>query len=327
MLITDPLPEGSRLLVYMPFGSFLYGTSTAESDHDYKGVFIAPERDVMLGRAPKSIHSSTGPKDGKNSPDDVDVEWIELRQFIKLACEGQTVAIDMLHAKPDRWQTFNQEWMSLHNMRHEFHTRGLKAFVGYCRRQAAKYGVKGSRLSAVREVIAFLEAADRDEGPHPMPLCSYRHRLPTNEHVHWEDREDDKHFLVVCGRKLQDTLCAAQALVPLRKFAQNYGARAEAAARNEGVDWKAVSHALRAAYELRAIYTHGDIRFPLPEARYLRDVKQGKLDFLTEVGPELEASVAVVEYLSSVSQLPEQVDRSRWDDWTYDTMRAFYRRT
>ena len=41
---------------------------------------------------------------------------------------------------------------------------------------------------------------------------------------------------------------------------------AKKAAKNEGIDWKAVSHAVRCAYQMKSVYEIGDIRFPLKES-------------------------------------------------------------
>jgi hypothetical protein len=91
-------------------------------------------------------------------------------------------------------------------------------------------------------------------------------------------------------------------------FYQVYGERAKLAANNENIDWKAVSHALRAAYQVRQILIEGTIIFPLREAAYLRQVKEGKFDFQNEVSPMFENLMTVVEELSLKSDLPEKVD-------------------
>jgi len=89
-----------KTIVNMIFGSHLYGTDTPKSDKDFKGVFMPNYKDVLLGNIPKSINTSTNQNNIKNSSDDVDTETYSLHYFLKLACQGETVALDMLHA-PD----------------------------------------------------------------------------------------------------------------------------------------------------------------------------------------------------------------------------------
>lgn len=136
------------------FGSRLYGTDTPESDTDYKSVFLPTVDEILTGRIPKSITMSTGKHNDKNTKDDVDHESFSLHYFMQLLYQGQTVALDMLHGNVEEVTT--PMWRELKEHKHEFYTKNMKAFVGYARKQAAKYGVKGSRLDAAREALAFL---------------------------------------------------------------------------------------------------------------------------------------------------------------------------
>ena len=312
-------PAG-RVLVLMRFGSHLYGTDRPESDTDWKGVFLPPARDILLGRLPKTLTRSTSDSSTKNTAADVDVEWYFLHYFLQLATEGQTVALDMLHA-PDHWpEQSSPEWRELRAMRRLFHTRNLKAFVGYARQQAAKYGLKGSRLSAVagaRELLERAFAAKPDQR-----LSDLWDDLPVGEFVRKVEHHG-KRFWEVCGRQLQDTVALEQALEPLRRYEQSYGERAVLAKENRGVDWKAVSHALRAAFEVRSILTAGDIGFPLPERAELLAVKRGELDFLGVALPRLEAVIAEVEALSRESRLPRAVDTIAVDRWLETAVRRY----
>ena len=147
------------ILVNMVFGSHLYGTDTPKSDMDYKGVFLPSLEQVYLQKVPHSISTSTKKSEhDKNEAEDVDNEIYSLHYFLHLACEGETVALDMLHAPTKFYIESTGIWDELVANRHLFYTRNLKAFVGYARRQAAKYGVKGSRLAEAKAVVTFLKA-------------------------------------------------------------------------------------------------------------------------------------------------------------------------
>jgi predicted nucleotidyltransferase len=52
----------------------------------------------------------------------------------------------------------------------------------------------------------------------------------------------------------------------------------------------------------------------LAEADFLVKVKEGKLDYLTEVAPVLEGLMSEVEELASCSDLPDKVDMAYWTD-------------
>ena len=102
-----------------------------------------------------------------------------------------------------------------------------------------------------------------------------------------------------------------------------YGQRAALAASNQNIDWKAISHALRAGYQIEEIFTKGTISYPLCQAQYLKDVKLGRLDYLTEVAPTLEALMDKVEGLAKDCGLPEEPDFDYWDDFLCQTVEKF----
>lgn len=302
-----------NIIVKMKFGSHLYGTATPDSDTDYKGIFLPTMPEVLLGRIPKSLQENTKTDDEKNTAQDIDVEIYSLHYFIKLACEGQTVALDMLHAPNNMIAITSPIWKRMVKERHRFYTKNLSAFVGYARKQAAKYGIKGSRLSAVKSVIDFLELRNVE-----CKLSDVWEILPGGEHIYKHSatpENNDHRMLEVCGRKLPETAHISYALSVFGKYYANYGARAKQAANNENIDWKAISHAMRAAFQVREILTEGTMRFPLDEAEYLIKVKQGLLDYQTQAAPRLEALMSEVETLSQRSTLPEKVDRIFWDDF------------
>ncbi|KKM76762.1 hypothetical protein LCGC14_1376950, partial [marine sediment metagenome] len=128
----------------------------------------------------------------------------------------------------------------------------------------------------------------------------------------------------VCGRKIQETASIFYAHSVVENFYKHYGERARQAANNENIDWKAVSHALRAAFQVREILTTKNIIFPLKDAEYLKRVKDGKLDYQKEVAPKLDNLMDEVEELSLNSDLPMKVNKKYWDNFIVEQIRAYY---
>jgi len=311
-----------KTIVKTIFGSHLYGTSTLESDHDFKGVFLPSREQILLGKIPKSINEST--KSGnvnKNTSNDVDFEIYSLHYFVHLACEGETVALDMLHTPDNMIIEKHPIWDEIVLNRQKFYTKNLKAFIGYARRQASKYGIKGSRLNDAQRVLDFLE-------PYKIlykRLNNLWDELPTGEHIikHPPDQNGERMY-EVCGRKIGEKVYFAYAYDVVKQFVDNYGERARKAAANEGIDWKAVSHAFRAAYQVKQILTENTITFPLKEAQTLLLIKQGKLDYQSVVNPELNNLISEVEELSEKSNLPEKVDRNFWNNFIMDNLERYH---
>lgn len=299
------------------FGSHLYGTNTPESDTDYKGVFLPTKNQILLGKIPRQEQKHTNIKRGKkNTKEDIDYQIFSLHYFIYLACQGETAALDMLHATDKTIIEKHSLWDDIVKNRSKFYTKNLKAFIGYAQRQAAKYGVKGSRLNAAKIVIKYLESKGR-HGCSGVRLIDIWHKLPEGEHIY-----KHKDMYEVCHKKMNKTVTIGYALDIVNRFHDNYGDRAKKAAKNIGVDWKAMSHALRVAYQVRAIFTEGTIPFPLKQAGFIRNVKLGNWEF-SFVLKELEELIVECKELSEKSNLPEKVDIKFWDNFIINAMETY----
>lgn len=306
-----------QTIVKLIFGSHLYGTDTPDSDQDFKGVFMPSKEQILLGRIPKSFSEKTKhDNSSKNTSEDIDTETYSLHYFIHLACEGETVALDMLHAPDEMIVEKSPLWDLIVQNRERFYTKNLKAFVGYARRQAAKYGIKGSRLNDAQRVLDHLNKYIHEFGHEKLKI--WWDTLPAGEHIFkLPPDENGVRYYEVCGRKLGETISIENAQVVVSGFVKSYGERARMAAANEGIDWKAMSHALRAAMQVKQILTEKTLTLPFKEseAAFLRLVKRGKLNYQKTVAPTLEELITEVEALSLVSDLPEKVDRKFWDDF------------
>lgn len=307
-------------IVKMIFGSTLYGLNTFQSDTDYKGIFLPTSRDLILSKIPKQFQESTGSQHSKNSREDVDLEMYSLHFFLKMAYEGQTVVLDMLHAPPNMIIESSEIWKYIVTNRHLFYTKNLKAFVGYARQQAAKYGIKGSRLAAAKKILDYFNSFSCKLfylNP-PQTLSDVWDDIPEGEHIYKykpSPQNNNLRVLEVCGKKIQETAKLKYAFDIIDRFYQQYGERAKKAARNEGIDWKAVSHAMRAAFEVREILKKKTITFPLIDRDFLLQVKKGDLDYLTQVAPVLEDLMDEVENLTKISDLPSKVNQTFWEDF------------
>lgn len=318
-----------RQVMKCVFGSHMYGLNTPTSDTDYKGIFIPSAQSILAQDAPRNITHSTGSEMAKNGADDVDTEMFSLHQFIKLACKGETVAIDMLHCPDDMlvdkldWNV----WNYIRENRSAFYTTNMVAYVQYVRKQAAKYGVKGSRMASLLDIISTTQCAVIDYCTEKggmdwkdVRLHEIVDRLPTTSEfgiIETTDKKGEKvKFYQVMEKKFQYSLRVSELIDILKTIYSKYGARAQMAMENEGIDWKAVSHAIRAGEQIKEIYETGDLVYPLKKREFILDVKQGKLDFNTVVKPHLEQLLLDVEALADKHRkdgtLPESVDPAQW---------------
>ena len=308
-----------KTIVRMKFGSHLYGLSTPESDTDYKSIYLPELNELLLGTAKKSISSSTGNSKSRNTKDDIDDDYISLNEFIRLACNGETMALDMLHANDV--ENCGAIWRDLVSKREMFYTTNLNAYMGYVKTQAAKYGIKGSRLAGMREAIDFLKKYV-DKG---LLLSDVWDDLPLNDYARKITLPKKKgdgvdHFYEVNTKKYQMNNKVDYACERLELMFASYGARALKAERNEGVDHKAVSHAIRAGCQMRDIFSKGSFKYPLDETDFILKVKRGELHYLHDVAPYLEDLVDEIDglVLENKFNFPEHTDREFWNKWLID---------
>lgn len=320
----------NKKIVEMAFGSHLYGLDTPTSDKDFKGVILPTAKQILMQEAKFSLKESTGNPHEKNTVEDTDIEFISLQRFIDFACQGETFAIDMLHAPREKIIQSSTLWDIIVENRDKFYTKNMKAYVGYVRKQAAKYGVKGSRLAVLEEVIHIVkDLPDEIKNPAkdfnnyiPTRLLHVFSKLPKTEFsgivVDKLHNGTENVFYEILGRKFQDKIKLNYFKEAIQKIYDEYGERAQQAKKNEGIDWKAISHALRAGYQAKYIYLEGGFEYPLKETAFLRAVKAGELDYINVVQPELELLVEEVMELADKSNYPEKVNRKFWNNLIED---------
>ncbi len=315
-----------RKIVTVKFGSALYGTSTPSSDVDIKSVHIPSVRDIALQRVKNSISNKRAKMPGeKNFAGEIDEESYSLQRFLELAAEGQTVALDVLFAP--EWAILgspSKEWEAIILNRHRLLTRRSGAFLGYCRQQANKYGIKGSRVAAARSALVLLnylmetypsttklgvfdtEIARGVAATEYQAIIDIENGATGIPQRHWE----------VCGRKLPYSASIKSAHDIVKHLVDEYGQRALQAESQQGIDWKALSHAVRVGVQAIELLETGHITFPLPNASHVLDIKMGKLPYQTVAG-EIEDLLVRVEAASAASSLPDSADRAWIDEFVY----------
>jgi hypothetical protein len=310
------------LIVEMRFGSQLYGTATPQSDLDLKAVYLPAARDILLQRVQDTVTYSPEKPDGeKNAPGDVDRELHSLQRYLALLAEGQTMAVDMLFA-PESAMTRQPAplWLEIQDNAPRLITRRASAFLRYCRQQANKYGIKGSRVSAARQALAVLVEAEAKYGT-TAKLAVIESELEVvaeiSEHTMMVDLPTPAGRLVrhfeVCGKKIPFTSSIKSAREIAQRLVNEYGQRALQAERNEGIDWKALSHAVRVGREALQLLQTGRITFPLPSASEILSIKLGELAYET-VAQTIDELLIDVEAAAVVSPLREEPDFAFIDD-------------
>ncbi len=298
-------------IVTMNHGSVLYGTNSENSDTDIKGVYMPYLTDLILGKHSKSYNTTTN-SNSKNTKDDIDIEMFSIHEFFKLVTQGEMIVIDMLHAPDDKLISTSEQWKFIRENRSKFYTKRLNGYMGYIIKQTNQYSIKGDRLLVLEECLNVLKKQTPNKD-----LGTVFGLLKTNEYCMFHDypadyvstKKYDKFMFEILGKKFHGTCSIERVVETLTRIYESYGHRAIASKNNNGIDWKALSHAFRACYQLKEIYETGDLIYPLKDADYIKQIKYGQLNYVDDKLPEhLNELVNEVTLLSNKSDFPERLD-------------------
>lgn len=318
-----------KTIMKCQFGSTLYGTSTPESDIDYKSIFIPDGRDILLQRAKANINNQRPKSDGeKNNAGDVDEERFSLQRYLQLVGEGQTNALDMLFAPP--WAIVGEPspiWHEIIANKDKLITRRAAAFVGYARAQSHRYSVRGTRVSSSKAALDALRLGMENIGPHAKLTEMGQkivHLVETEQHMQINEEITPHGQKVslweVCGRQMPFTASIKNAHDIMKRVVDEYGRRALMAETQKGADWKALSHAVRVGEEALELLQTGRITFPLPNAEHILDIKQGRLPY-EAVTEEIEELLVKVDAAAEASTLPDEPDYEWMDNFVAEAYR------
>lgn len=303
------------------FGSHLYGTNSPTSDLDFKSVYIDSFENIILNKSKPTLH--IGPEKEtngiKNNPNDIDEEVIELRTFIKDCLNGQTYALDMLFSPENMWIESSEIWWDILFCKDKLLSKQVAPYIGYCRQQAGKYGLKGSRLGELQKLLKILRGIDTNLRLKDVQtviesafINSEFVKIIVKQHKVTHANEV---YLEVLGKYYSENLLIKNVLVSIEIFDNKYGERARLATLNEGVDWKAISHAYRCMYQLEELALTGQIIFPLKDRVCLKQIKYNEVPY-NIIQEELPTLInKSIEAVNSSIFLSEEPDIEFWNQF------------
>jgi len=221
-------------LVRVVYGAHLFGTATPASDQDFKGVHLPSGEAILLQRTEEVIDRNIVAKEGnRNTSEAVDEQSFSLQKFFAMLAKGDTVATEILFALPI---TSDPRWAAVQTVGQSLLNRQCKGFVGYCTRQAAKYGIKGSRMSAVRQLLTILEdGVIRHGSSARLSIIEPELRAFARIQVHagWINIPSpagaDQWHIECCDRKTPVTITIKDAHAVYQRVWDTYGDRSRAA--------------------------------------------------------------------------------------------------
>lgn len=298
-LLIDKSKEMCRLqdceLLYLTFsGSHLYGTSTETSDIDLSGIFLPSKNRLLIGENTTYIKYESKKDIDNYFNTDVEIKLFSLQFFLKdLVLKCDTNSLDLIYSyltksnvlynkimynTNDRVEYYIMDEI-LHNVNRLFEIPDVMNFsyINFAITQAERYGVKGNRLRLAKQVLEYLDSLDINlEGErllqHVKPISAYVGKnefliITPKPYPGYLELLNKKHMLTITLEEFYDRV---------KRKVKEYGERAQQAEIDDGKDWKALSHSLRAILQMEQLCKIGYIKFPLDDANTLRDIKLGK---------------------------------------------------
>lgn len=311
------------IMVKIKYGSHLYGTATARSDVDIKGIYIPNAHDILLQKISPVISLSKAKTFGEGTTaSTVDFELYSPAKYLSLLAQGQSVALELLFAPESALlSTPDKAWLEIKTIAPKILTKRAMSFVHYCKQQAHKYCIKGAKLAAARHALDILNQSEVQYGP-SAKLSTIEPELQklaaNNEFIsvdHTTLAQGHKETYVnLCGKKALFSASIKSARLIAQNLIDEYGHRAFQAEQNKGIDWKALMHAVRVGHQALEFLNHHHITFPRPEAAHLLDIRQGKIAY-KQATEEIEQLLANIELAARNSTLPESFDQQIIDDF------------
>ena len=287
------------------YGSKLYHMDNDLSDTDIRGIHLPSVTSCYLGKIKDTV-------DGMG-----DTQFYSIHKFLRLAAEGQSVAIEMLWS--DQVFATSYRWELLVKERNRFLSKKMKNFCGYAKAQQIKYSCRADRLNdinALRDLIIKW----MDNTSAPILGCDHfdaklsviwdilpegiNYKKSTNQF----NRSKDNRVYIICGRELQIHCTVKHLLAFTNMLRDEYGERVKKAATQQ-VDFKSLSHAFRVTYQAQQLIKEHTLTFPAKEIEFLRDIKFGKLDLVNDrLDVRLDDLIQETDELMARSDLPDEVD-------------------
>jgi hypothetical protein len=334
-------------------GSRMYGTATETSDYDYKSVCLPALDDLLLNL--KLVNNKEKPEGMKQTDKMVaggsETEFLPLQVFLNDFISGQTYALEMVFALANGDAVINpnqspkdqfNDGVFFEDMANtlitRFLTKNMKKMVGYAVSQSKLYGLKTERYTSMKQFAAmiksYLDLQDSHNGIHTRDITllqaeTLRANLLTIPHVKSIVIEDEQseaghNAVEVCGKRFPLTNKLEYVFDRVNKMLETYGHRVQSN-EGEGVDWKALSHAIRITEQVLELCTTKQLIFPRPNADYLLAVKRGEVT-LDEATAYLDGAFGKIDEAVANSELQEVTPelQAEFKKWTLTVLHELY---
>ena len=311
-----------KVIYITQYGSKLYGTDNPNSDTDYKGVFIPSKESVLLKKDIEHYNFNSNDSNTKNSKDDIDLQLFSLYKWFSLLKKGETGAMDILFSLfREDTQVFNDPKFTSVIMKNykRFYNRNLHSFLGYCVGQSKVYNVRGERFNELHLFVEYFNNLAKEQRENKLesmyPLVEEMFSKQKYKYIKFvsaptsrgSGEAKDGIYIEVLGKRFLGTVTIKYFSEKITEMEEQFGNRARASAK--GVDFKALSHAVRVIDEVEELIDDEFITFPLKNRVYVTSIKEGN-EALEDVMDYIDQKLNTVQEKLENSSLPESSDET-----------------
>lgn len=312
----------AKVVYVTQYGSKLYGTDNPNSDTDYKGIFIPTLNDVLLKKDLEHFNFNSNDDNSKNSKEDIDLQLFSVYKFFNLLKKGETGAMDILFSMfREDTQIYNNKDFTTIIMKNykKFYNRNLHSFIGYCVGQSKVYNVRGERFNELHIFVNKFNDLVHTQGDKKLetmfPLIDEMFFEHPYKYINYVIADISRgsgvakkgKYVEVLGKKFLGTVSIKYFSEKITEMENQFGNRARASAK--GVDFKALSHAIRVINEIEELIDHEFISFPLKNRLYVTSIKEGN-ERLEDVMDYLDNQLNIVQKKLENSNLAEKSDEA-----------------
>lgn len=265
-------------------GSKLHGTDNLTSDTDFVGLYIPSKESLYFKNDPMELKFESNSMNNSNK--DTDIKLISIYKFLQDLDRGDINSIDLLFSLVNQSNFLfgyeNELIVHLRKNIKELFVGNYYSMIGFSIAQVSTYSNKGKRFNDLSRAIELLETLPmkkslEDSLEDLKPLFEL-------DNIFLETKLD-REYISILDRLYDKNFKVKYVLNELIKIKSLYGHRVKK--NDSGADYKAYSHALRALYEAKELIETNDLKFPLSERNYLKEIKEGKINDIEKLTNEI----------------------------------------
>jgi hypothetical protein len=280
------LHPNRKILFLFKAGSHFFDLNSANSDSDYRGVYMPSLEEFYKGESKRRFFERKTAKGNmigiKNTKDDVDFYLFSITFFLDLLKKGDFNCMEALFCPKDKILIDSDEINELINIKNNLLVNDISAFLGFIKKEYRHYGININHYGDQLNFIKFLDKYPRHITLKDLWPDVIRYSqddtaiLLTTSHT---GHRVEVPSIKIAQRIYQWTVHISYIIKSIENTLNKYGHRQIQQAET-GCSYKGLYHALRLIYEVNDLLDYEELKIPFDPVRYdiLKSIKESSVD-------------------------------------------------